>query len=94
MADFGIWQILADRAKVIGGIRYGMKVVDVIEQKGSHFRVNPHAEAGSVDLVYDDVKVSVRQWWPGADQGRVVGVAPVTDSIVARVTGVPYEDEK
>jgi G:T-mismatch repair DNA endonuclease (very short patch repair protein) len=93
-ADFGIDRILTERAQLIGGVRYGMSVADVIHRKGAHFKVNHHAEAGSGDLVYDDVSVSVRDWWPGVDRGRVVRVAPMTDSVAVSMREVPYEDER
>lgn len=93
-ADFGVERILAERARVIGGVRYGMSVAEVIRRKGRHFKVSLHAEEGSARLVYDDVAVSVRQWHARSDTGRVVGVEPVTEDLVNWVTDVPYEDEK
>lgn len=93
-ADFGVERILAERATVIGGVRYGMSVADVIQRKGRHFKVSLHAEAGSAKLVYDDVAVGVRQWHAGSDAGRVVGVEPVADEFAAEMKDIPYEDEK
>ncbi len=93
-SDFDIERILAERAHVIGGVQYGMNVTDVIQRKGRHFKVNHHAEEGSADLVYDDVKVSVRQWSPGGNRGRVVRVTPMTGSIATHMKDVPYEDER
>jgi len=93
-ADFGVERIVAERARVIGGVWYGMRVNDVIGRKGRHFKIEFHAEAGSAALVYDDVRVSVRQWHAGSDAGRVVAVEPVTDEFAAEMKDVPYEDEK
>ncbi len=93
-ADFGVERILAERAKVVGGVQYGMSVADVIGRKGRHFKVSLHAEEGSARLVYDDVAVGVRQWHAGGDAGRVVGVEPVTDEFAAEMKDIPYEDEK
>ena len=92
--DFAIGQILADRARVVGGVQYGMRAAEVIQRKGQHFKVHNHAESGSATLVYDDVRVGVRQWHPGTDRGRVTRVEPTTDQIKAYMKDIPYEDEK
>lgn len=87
-------EIIARRTKSVGGITYGMSVDQVIEQKGRHFRVNYHQAEGSADFVYDDVKVSVRDWWPSRNTGRVVSVEPTTDLMRKNMDRMPYEDEK
>jgi len=92
--DFNIAQISKERSRVVGSVKYGMSVTEVIQLKGKHFKVNHHAESGSADLVYDDVKVSVRQWWPGNNTGRVVGVELTTNHTREYMKSIPYEDEK
>jgi hypothetical protein len=92
--EFAIPQILQGRSRVIGGVKYGMTVDEVIAKKGGHYKINWHAEAGSAHLVYDDVKVSVRQWSPPRGGGRVVDVEPTTNRTMEFLKDVPYEDEK
>jgi hypothetical protein len=76
--EFKINEILEERSKVIGGIKYGMLVSELIAVKGNNYKVNLHAEGGSADLIYDDIVVSVRQWWPGSELGRVIRVKSIT----------------
>lgn len=92
--DFAIAQIIEDRSRVVAGAQYGMSVADVIQLKGKHFKIKHHAEEGSADLIYDAVKVSVRQWWPGNDGGRVVRVEPTTNQTKEYMKDIPYEDER
>jgi hypothetical protein len=92
--ELGIPRILKDRSRVIGGVKYGMSVEEVISKKGKHYKISHHAEAGSADLVYDDVKVRVRQWSPHLGKGRVVGVTPMTKEKLEFFKHLPYEDEK
>jgi len=92
--EFGIHRILAKRSKVLGGVRYGMTAQHVVAVKGGHFKINRHAEGGSADLVYDDVIVSVREWFPPRGRGRVVGVKPTTEGRRHGVKDMPYEDER
>lgn len=91
--EFRILQILKERSQVLGGVKYGMSVKEVIAKKGRHYKINHHAEGGSADLVYDDVKVSIRGWWSDRE-GRVVGVEPTTTETWMFLKDVPYEDEK
>jgi hypothetical protein len=92
--DFVIAKIEEERSKVVGGVQYGMRVADVIQLKGRHFKVNNHTEAGSADIVYDDTKITVRQWWPGINTGRVVGVEAASNQTNEYMKNIPYEDEK
>jgi len=92
--EFRIHQILDERSRVVGGVKYGMAVDDVLAKKGRHYKRNVHAEAGSEDLIYDDIKVSVRGWWPGREKGRVVRVEPTTERTKKFMKDIPYEDEK
>jgi len=91
--ELSIAQIFEYRSGVIGAVKYGMTVSEVLAKKGRHFKVNHHAEGGSADLVYDDVKVSVRGWWSNRE-GRVVGVEPTTKQTLEFLKGRPYEDER
>jgi len=91
--EFRIVQILEHRSRVIGGIKYGMTVREVIAKKGKHYKIHHHAEFGSADLVYDDVKVSIRGW-AGDREGRVVGVEPTKKETLEFLKDQPYEDEK
>jgi hypothetical protein len=92
--DFDIAKIADERSKVIGGVWYGMRVADVIQLKGKHFKVHNHAEVGSANLVYDDVNISVRQWSSGDNTGCVVGVETTSNQIKEYMKDIPYEDEK
>jgi hypothetical protein len=80
-AEFNIKGILEERAKGIGGVRYGMSVADVIALKGNSHNQIPRAEDGSSYLMFDDVKVRVRGWSPGERKGRVVGVEAINDAV-------------
>ncbi len=77
--EFQINGIIRERSKVVSGIKYGMSVGEVISMKGEPKQINQHQELGSADLIYDDIIVSVRQWWPGRDTGRVIRVQPIKD---------------
>lgn len=92
--EFGIHQILEERSRILGGVKYGMAVNEVLAKKGKHYKINGHAEAGSADLIYDDIEVSVRGWWPGSGRGRVVGLGPTTERTKEFMKDIPYEDEK
>jgi uncharacterized protein YhfF len=92
--DFRINQILEERSKVFAGIKYGMSVDEVLAKKGKHYKLNVHAEAGSADLIYDDIKVSVREWWPGSSKGRIVRVEPTSDRTKDLMKNISYEYEK
>jgi hypothetical protein len=92
--EFGISGILEARLKILGGVRYGMAVDEVIAKKGKHYKVLYHAEAGSAYLYYDDVKVSVRGWSGRSGGGRVVGVEPIEERMREFMKSFPYEDEK
>jgi len=92
--DFVIARIEEERSKVVGGVQYGMSVADVIQLKGRHFKVSNHAEEGSADIVYDDIKITVRQWWAGSNTGRVVGVEATSNQTNEYMKNIPYEDEK
>jgi len=92
--EFRIHQILRERSKVLGGVKYGMAVDEVFAKKGTHYKRNVHAESGSADMIYDDIKVSVRGWRSGSGKGRVVGVEPTTEQTKEFMKDVPYEDEK
>jgi hypothetical protein len=72
----GIPRLVRERSRTIGGVRYGMRVSEVLALKGHDYRAVVHQDAGSADLVYDDVVVSVRGWSPDNRDGRVVCVAP------------------
>jgi hypothetical protein len=91
--ELGIPQILQERAEVIGGVKWGMAVRDVLAKKGKHYKVSHHAMLGSADLIYDDVKVSVRDWFPGTDRGWVVRVEPTTEQMKESLKDRPYEDQ-
>jgi len=92
--EFRIHQILEERSRVLGGVKYGMAVDEVLAKKGRHYKCNVHAESGSADLIYDDIKVSVRGWWPGSGKGRIVRVEPTAERTKEFMKDVPYEDEK
>lgn len=92
--EFRIHQILEERSRVLGGVKYGMAVEEVLAKKGRHYKCRGHQEAGSADLIYDDIKVSVRGWWPGSGKGRVVRVEPTAELTKESMKDVPYEDEK
>jgi len=92
--EFRIHQILEERSRVLGGVKYGMSVEDVLAKKGRHYKCNFHAMAGSAYLIYDDIKVSVYGWWPGSGTGRVIHVEPTTEQMKESMNDVPYEDEK
>jgi len=92
--ELGIKRILAERAAAIGGVRYGMSVDEVIALKGQHYRVNHHQAGGSADLLYDDVKVGVRDWHPREKGGRVVSVEKATDEMKEHWKDLPYENER
>ena len=92
--EFGIHQILEERSRVLGGVKYGMAVDEVLAKKGRHYKRKVHAEGGSADLIYDDIKVSVRGWRPGSGKGRVVRVEPTAERTKEFMKDVPYEDEK
>jgi len=77
--ELGIPDLLARRAKVIGGIRYGMTVREVFAKKGRDWKSIPHQDMGSATLVFDDVIIHVVDWH-GGDEGRVVGVRPVAQA--------------
>ena len=92
--EFGIHHILEERSKVLGGVKYGMAVDEMLAKKGKHYKVNHHAASGSADLIYNDVKVSVSGWEPGSGKGRVVSVEPTTERMKEFMKNVPYKDEK
>ena len=92
--EFRIHQILEERSRVLGGVKYGMAVDEVLAKKGRHYKRKVHAEGGSADLIYDDIKVSVRGWRPGSGKGRVVRVEPTAERTKEFMKDVPYEDEK
>jgi len=76
--EFQINSIIKARSQIIGGVRYGMPVGEVISMKGEPKEINVHQEGGSADLIYDDVIVSVRQWVQRNNTtGRVIGVKPI-----------------
>ncbi|KPJ52272.1 MAG: hypothetical protein AMS16_06610 [Planctomycetes bacterium DG_58] len=87
----GIPEVLAARARVIGGVKYGMTLRQVFAKKGLHCKVNRHAAPGSVTFIYDDVVVHV-QGWDGRAKGRVVSVAPATDAVKEDARHLPYLD--
>jgi hypothetical protein len=91
--EFRIHQILEERSRVLGGVKYGMAVDEVLAKKGRHYKRKIHAEGGSADLIYDDIKVSVRGW-RGPGSGRVVGLEPATEQMKEFMKDIPYEDEK
>lgn len=91
--ELGITRILEERARVVGGVKYGMTVEEVLRLKGRHYKADHHQEAGSADFVYDDVKASVRGLGPNME-GRVVHVEATTDLTREYMTDIPYEDER
>jgi hypothetical protein len=91
--EFRIPQILEERSKVVGGVKYGMSVDEVLDKKGMHYKNLNHQEAGSSELVYDDIDVSVRGWRPGSGKGRVVGVRLTSERMKEFMKKFPYEDE-
>ena len=91
--EFQLAHILEERSRIVGGVKYGMSVDEVLDKKGMHYKQLNHAEAGSSRLIYDDIDVSVRGWWPGTGKGRVVGVGPTTERTKEFMKKFPYEDE-
>ncbi len=92
--DFYIAKIVEEQSKVIGSVWYGMNVTDVIKLKGRHFKVQNQQEEGTAEIVYDDISIVVRQWWPGNNTGRVIGVRATSDQTKEYMKNIPYEDEK
>ena len=73
-AEWGIKEIIEERSQVRGGVKYGMSVKDMLRIKGRPARVILHAAGGSEGWVYEDVKVSVREY-DGKDGGWVWAVS-------------------
>ena len=92
--ELGIKRIQPERAAVIGGVRHGMRVDEVIALRGQHYKVNHHQAEGSADLLYDDVKVGVRDWQAARKGGRVVSVEKATEEMKQHWKDLPYEDER
>jgi hypothetical protein len=94
--ELGIPDILAERSKIIGGVKYGMTVAQLIGKKGVHFKAADHQEPGTYTLFFNDVVVTVRGWRPGTKEGRVVRAEPMTEHIKQYnwLRDLPYEDEK
>jgi len=87
----GIPELLAARARVIGGVKYGMTLRQVFARKGLHCKINRHAAGGSATFIYDDVAVHV-EGWDNRAGGRVVSVTPATDGVKEGARDLPYLD--
>lgn len=94
--ELGIPSILAEHSKVIGGVKYGMTVAQLLDRKGMHFKAADHQEPGTFTFLFNDVIVTVKGWRHGTKEGRVVRAEPITERFqhYNYFRDFPYEDEK
>jgi hypothetical protein len=93
--ELGIPGIIAERSKVIGGVKYGMTVAQLLDSKGMHFRAADRQEPGTFSFFFDDVVVTVKGWRRGTKEGKVIRTEPMTEHIQQYnwLSDLPYEDE-
>ena len=93
--ELGIPGIIAERSKVIGGVRYGMTVTQLLDSKGMHFKAADHQEPGTFSFYFDDVVVTVKGWRRGTKEGQVVRAEPMQEHIQRYnwLRDLPSEDE-
>ena len=92
--ELRITEIINKRSQVIGGIKYGMSVKDVLRIKGKPQKVITHARGGTRTWIYDDAKVSV--WdYDGKEGGWVsnVGLIRIEDKNISLRSGGETEVE-
>jgi len=74
-----IARVVEERAKVIGGVKYGMTSEEVVALKGQPLKIIEDP-VGNAELRYDDVSVYIRMWVPPMERfparGKVLHVEP------------------